>query len=213
MSPCAAGSASATQSPEAADVGRADPASREPAPADMICPGFPDDGEDRTARLALRRADRGLLGTGRPCSSTQTGVIEPQPPAERQNPADMRTAPRGLAHLSARGTGKALPVGDGSSGRSHSACSPWIADRRAHRRRSARQRGSRGQLDELRRTARSGMAGLPPERRGRALMPNSGRCVDAFLCAGLVDHSLPSSGRETIRPVALIQFRDGQIAD
>ena len=35
----------------------------------------------------------------------------------------------------------------------------------------------------------------------------------AFLCAGLVDHSLLSSGQETIRPAALIQFHDGQIAD
>ena len=45
------------------------------------------------------------------------------------------------------------------------------------------------------------------------LMPNSGRCAGAFLYAGLVDHSPLSSGRETIRPVALIQFHGRQIAD
>jgi hypothetical protein len=32
-----------------------------------------------------------------------------------------------------------------------------------------------------------------------------------FLCAGLVDHSLPSSGQEAIGPAALIEFHGGQI--
>jgi len=36
---------------------------------------------------------------------------------------------------------------------------------------------------------------------------------DAFLCAALVDISLPNSRPETIRPATLIYFHGSQIAD